>query len=203
MKSSEGFQLPNYPNDTASTGTADISRYYAKTLPNIIYNNDPSMNLAELTRTTNPRTLDSKSVLDNDWKKNININSNNTLLSQQAACENVGARDQFAHLSSLESTVDTSSRLRCGWVYNRENYTRGRGALGINKGPIKTTASGTWMWDLKEAKKKYHTEICSGITNCGDIGASKSTADVSSQIDRLIFAIFLKDRCEVVRCIPT
>jgi hypothetical protein len=130
------------------------------------------MNLTELTKTMNPYTSKATSVLDNDWKKNIDIKSNGALTSQLAACENTANRNQFAHLTSLANSVDTNSRVRCGWVYNTSNYTQGRGALGIVNGPLKTTASGTWMWDLNDAKKKYHTDICKNITDCGDIGAS-------------------------------
>jgi hypothetical protein len=169
---SEGFTLANFPNDTASTGTADIKKYYSKTLPNIIYNNDPNMNLANLTNTSNPRTTTSSSVLDNDWKKNIDFESNNLMSAKIAECQGSGVGDKFAQLSSLASSVDTTSRLRCGWLYNNANYTQGRGALGISSGPIDSTLSGTWMWDLNAAKKKYHTDICRAVTDCGDIGAS-------------------------------
>ena len=168
----EGFTLANFPNDSASTGTADIKKYYSKTLPNIIYNNDPSMNLANLTKTSNPRTSTASSVLDNDWKKNIDFASNNAMSAKIAECQGSGVGDKFAQLSSLASSVDTTSRLRCGWLYNNSNYTQGRGALGINSGPIEPNLSGTWMWDLNAAKKKYHTDICKNVTGCADIGAS-------------------------------
>jgi hypothetical protein len=164
----EGFTLSN----DSSVGAADIKKYYAVTLPNIIYNNDPTVNLANMTKTANLRFSNSTSVLNNDWKKSADIASNGELTAQQAACEGTGGRDQFAHLGSLARSVDTNSRLRCGWVYNTNNYTQGRGALGISNGPLKTTASGTWMWDLNDAKKRYHIDICKNVKDCGDIGAS-------------------------------
>jgi len=172
MRKTEGFTLPNFPNDPSSVGTADIKKYYGVTLPNIIYNNDPSVNLANITKTANIRASNFSSVLNNDWKKNVDIATNGDLSNQQAACEGTGSGDQFAHLTSLASSVDTNSRLRCGWVYNTSNYTQGRGALGINTGPLKTTASGTWMWDLNAAKKRYNVDICKNVNDCGDIGAS-------------------------------
>jgi hypothetical protein len=171
MRKREGFfNLAGFPNDPASTGAAAIQQKFKDTLPNVIYNNDPNLDLAKLTSTVLPSLSISDSPLKNEWKQTTVPTPQ--FNSMQAACENVGNGDQFAHLSSLASSVDTSSRLRCGWVYNRENYAQGRGALGIIKGPLKTTASGTWMWNLNAAKEKYHTDICSGITNCGDIGAS-------------------------------
>lgn len=171
MKKLEAFTIASFPNDSSSAGTRDIKKYYSKTLPNIIYNNDPLINLADITKTANVRFSNSTSVLDNDWKKNINILTNNELNQQQSACQGSGSGDQFEHLTSLASSFDTNSRLRCGWMYNTTNYTQGRGALGINNGPLKTTASGDWMWDLNAAKKRYHTDICSRINDCGDIGA--------------------------------
>jgi hypothetical protein len=168
----EGFTLANYPNDPASLGTADIKKYYSVTLPNIIYNNDTKMDLAELTKTADPQANLASSVLKNDWKKSTDIALNPTLAARFAECENTGSKDQFAHLTSLANTVDTSSKLRCGWMYNTADYTRGRGALGIMKGPLKTSASGAWMWDLNDAKKRYHTDICKNIKDCSDIGAN-------------------------------
>jgi len=160
MKKLEGF---------TSTGTAEIKKYYSKTLPNIIFNNDPNMNLIELTKTMNPYTSQAKSVLDNDWKTNINIANNNLLSQQQAVCNGTG----FAHLTNLARNVDTNSRLRCGWMYNTTNYTAGRGALGTIDGSIQTADPGTkWIWDLNDAKKRYHTEICKNVGDCGDIDAN-------------------------------
>jgi len=169
----EGFTLANYPNDPASTGTADIKKYYNKTLPNIIFTKDSNIDLVNLTKTSNPRTGNASSVIDNDWKKNIDVASNNAMSAKIAECQGSGVGDKFAQLSSLASSVDTNSRLRCGWIYG-STYTQGRGALGINSGPIDSSLSGlgTWKWDLNEAKKMYHTDICRAVTDCGDIGAS-------------------------------
>lgn len=172
MRTTEGFLLPtNFPNDPSSVGTAEIKKYYSSTLPNILYNKDPNMDIANITKTANVRQFNSSSVLNNDWKKDANIATNGQLSQQQAACEAAGNGDQFAHLTSLANSVDTNSRLRCGWVYGNP-HTTGRGALGITSGPLNTSASGTWMWDLNEAKKKYHTDICKNARDCGDIGAS-------------------------------
>lgn len=166
MSKLEGFEL----NSPASIGTAEINKYYATTLPNIIYSNNPPLDLADITKTIDTRNSTYSSVINNEWLKPYDINSNNEYLKQKAACEATGSGDQFSHLSSLASSVDTSSRLRCGWVYGKP-YTTGRGALGISKGPINSTASGTWMWDLNDAKKKYHDDICKGVKDCGDIDA--------------------------------
>jgi len=173
MRKLEGFfNIPGFPSDPLSTGTASIQQRYSQTLPNVIYNNDAELDLAGITSTVKPRLSTRSSPLKNEWKAPISPDPNSPFNLQQAACENTGTGDQFSHLSSLANSVDTSSRLRCGWVFNKGEYTRGRGALGTIKGPLKTTASGTWMWDLNTAKKDYHTEICKKITNCGDIGAS-------------------------------
>ena len=172
MRKVDGFyDLANYPNDPASIGTRDIKKNYSVTLPNIIYNNDSDMNLVNLTKTSNLRASNSQSVLNNDWKKDATV-SNSAFARENAACENVGSGDQFTHLSNLASSVDTNSRLRCGWIYNNSNPTASRGALGIPAGPLKKSVPGTWIWDLNDAKNKQHVAICKNITDCGDISAS-------------------------------
>jgi hypothetical protein len=166
MSKIEGFEL----NSPASLGTAEINKYYATTLPNIVYSKNPTLDLADLTKTLDTRNSKYASVINNDWLKSYEVDSNSDYVREKAKCEATGSGDQFSHLSSLASSEDTSSRLRCGWVYGNP-YTRGRGALGINKGPINSTASGTWIWDLNEAKKKYHADICKTVKDCGDIDA--------------------------------
>lgn len=95
--------------------------------------------------------------------------SNAAFAAKQAHCESVGSSDQFDHLSSLASSEDTSSRLRCGWVYNNGNPDNGRGAYGLSEGPLKTNTPGQWMWNLNKAKEKYHTAICQRVQSCSDI----------------------------------
>jgi len=173
MRNKEGFfNAANFQNVPASAGLPVLQQKFRDTLPNVIYNNDSNLNLAALTSTVVPSISQTISPLKNEWKQPTTATAGAQFNALQSQCENAGNGDQFAHLSSLASTVDTSSRLRCGWVYNKEYYSRGRGALGVMSGPLNTSASGTWMWDLKQAKEKYHTDICDGITNCGDIGAS-------------------------------
>ena len=167
MRQKEGFF-----NASGFTNVPAIQQKFKDTLPNAIFNNDPSLDLAALSATVVPSISATVSPLKNEWKQPTTPTTTAQFNTMQAECENVGNGDPFAHLSSLASSVDTSSRLRCGWVYDKENYSRGRGALGIMSGPLKTSASGTWFWDLNQAKQKYHTDICDGITNCGDIGAS-------------------------------
>jgi hypothetical protein len=107
MNKIEGFDL----NSSASIGTAEISKYYATTLPNIIYSNNPQLDLADLTKTVDTRNSKYSSVINNDWLKSNQVTSNSDYVRQQAACEATGSGDQFSHLSSLARTVDTSSRL--------------------------------------------------------------------------------------------
>ena len=168
----EGFyNIAGFPNDPVSKGTAQIQQKFKDTLPNVLYTNDTNLDIANLTKTAMPRLSSSTTPLKNEWKQaTVHTALEKT---RHAACENVGNGDQFSHLASLASSVDRNDPLRCGWVYNTANYTQGRGALGTKSGPSSLSeASGKWMWDLNAAKKKYHTDICDSITNCGDIGAS-------------------------------
>jgi len=165
------FDLVGYPNDSTSKGTWDIKKYFAVTLPNMIYSNDKDVDLAKLTETANVRIQKSESVLKNDWKKGLG-SIGDTMAAKQAACESVGNGDQFEHLSSLASTEDKNSRLRCGWTYNNSNPSAGRGGFGNSEGPFKPNAQGIWMWNLDAAKEKYHGSICSNIQGCADIDGS-------------------------------
>ena len=162
------FNLAGFPNDSTSKGTWDIKKYFGVTLPNIIYNNDKSMDLVKITQTANLRTGSEEAVLKNDWKKGLG-SIGDTLAAKQAACASVGSGDQFDHLSSLSATEDKNARIRCGWTYNNSKPQNGRGAFGNSEGPFKPNAQGTWMWNLDAAKQKYHTSICSNIKDCQDI----------------------------------
>jgi hypothetical protein len=167
------YDLSNYPNDSTSTQTKKIQEYYGTTLPNIRFNNDPSMSYIPLTRTVNTRTRSSETVMNDKWNKVVEgYQSGNSLSDNQAVCESTGNGDQFEHLTSLESTQDPNSQLRCGWVYNSSNPMASRGAFGSSAGAFNTQAQGTWMWDLRNAKQTMHTAICDSIQSCQDIDAS-------------------------------
>lgn len=145
-----------------------VNTFFSKTLPSGLVNNDKKMNYTPLfdTYTVSGRT--NNTIVKNEWSINPD-ESNKAFAAKQAHCESVGNGDQFDHLSSLASTEDTSSRLRCGWVYNNSNPDNGRGAYGLTQGPLKTDARGQWMWNLKKAQEKYHTSICQKVQACSDI----------------------------------
>ena len=88
---------------------------------------------------------------------------------RQAACEGRGGISAIDQLTLLASNVDANARLRCGWMYDSQNPVSGRGAYGTIDGPFSTTAKGTWMWNLPDAKKKLHAHICSQLKSCGDV----------------------------------
>jgi len=181
--------------DSVKKRTAEVQSFFGVTLPNMIYNNDRDVDLQKLTETVNIRTGKAESVLKNKWIKGVGgfgagaaagaaagagpgpsggsvRGVQDPFSAKQAACESVGSGDQFEHLSSLASSENIQSSLRCGWVYNNTNPSSGRGAYGNSEGPLKTDAKGVWMWDLNAAKEKYHTAICSDIQGCQDIDAS-------------------------------
>jgi hypothetical protein len=142
--------------------------FFSKTLPNGLVNNDKKMNYGSLFDTYTTTGRINNTIVKNEWSINPD-ESNKAFAAKQAHCESVGNGDQFDHLSSLASTEDTSSRLRCGWVYNNSNPDNGRGAYGLTQGPLKTDTPGQWMWNLKKAQEKYHNSICQKIQACSDI----------------------------------
>lgn len=142
--------------------------YFSKSLPLGLVNNDKQMNYSPLFDTYNISGRINNVIAKNEWSVKPG-SSESAFLAKQAQCESVGSGDQFDHLSSLASTEDTASRLRCGWVYNNSNPDNGRGAYGIADGPFRTKTQGQWMWNLKTAKEKYHNSICQKVQSCSDI----------------------------------
>jgi hypothetical protein len=164
QESFTGYSAQTDPN---SIGTNNIKKYYSETLPNAIYGQDPSIPLAEMTKTLNNAQTNTMSILNNSWAATGGL-STDILSSRRAACQGTGG-DTFDHLVSLAANFDPKSQLRCGWVYNNANPSSGAGAYGSADGPYDTSAVGTWMWDLNAAKQKYHTALCNQITSCQDL----------------------------------
>ena len=150
--------------------SAQTRKYFSKSLPAGIVNNDKDMNYSPLVNTFNVAGRIANIAFKNDTTISPG-ESDKAFAAKQAQCESVGNGDQFDHLKSLASTEDTASRLRCGWVYNNSNPDNGRGAFGVSEGPFKTNTPGQWMWNLKSAQEKYHTAICQKIQSCSDIDA--------------------------------
>jgi hypothetical protein len=171
----EGFAI----SDVDRQNHEDIRFYYGEKRPNaILSGKDTNIPLAAPTTTymgndaSNDRMLSRReSPLNDKWLLPNNALSKDLISARQDACEALGgSKDQFEHLSNLAANVDPKSRLRCGWVYNNSNPSSGRGAYGTIDGPFNTSATGTWMWNLQDAKKKYHISICNTAKNCEDLG---------------------------------
>lgn len=150
----------------------DIKTYFSDTLPNAIYNTDKSLDLKTLTGTRDIKTNQIATPLKQEYIKDI-TNLSAAFDKQQAVCEATGNGDRFDTLTSMASSVDTSQKLRCGWVYNTTNFERSNGALGTVDGPTKTDIKGQWMWNLPAAKQRYHTDLCKKVQACEDIDASQ------------------------------
>lgn len=151
------------------TGFSKLSQFFTDTLPNPIPVSDPNLDITSLTK-TNDTPFKPVTFVSNQRLRTHPAGSK--LADEQAACEAVGNGDQFDHLVSLAATQDSSSKLRCGWVYDTQKPSNGRGAYGLMSGPFNTSAKGVWTWDLNAAQKKYHKSICDPITNCTDIDSS-------------------------------
>jgi len=162
-------KIPSDSTIPGTSGTYQIKNRFANTLPNAIYNKDKSMSLSGMTTSPDARLTKSSSILNDEWIEDGR--SGDLLSSRVASCVGTGQGDQFEHLTSLAGTFDKRSRARCGWVYNNSDYKQGRGAFGTTDGAFQTSTTGTWMWNLEEAKQKYHTAICSEVNNCEDLDA--------------------------------
>ena len=130
--------------------------------------NNASFN--SLTTQVDTKTSLSAPILPSSHIRSITPSA--TTDTQLAACSLSGT-DQFENLTTLAGSYDPTSRVRCGWIYNTADPTRGRGSLGIQRGPyVPSTgpvAEGIWMWDLQAAKKKYHRWLCQQVNNCGQL----------------------------------
>ena len=162
------------PKAHGSQKMGEIQQYFGDILPNLVYTNDKKLNINTITRTTSTRLQDTLPLFNKRHTNNENARDNTAqLAAAQAACESLGGGSQLEHITSLAKHEDKKSRLRCGWVYDTNNPQNGRGAYGTVEGPFQTTATGKWMWNLDEAKQKYHKYYCSQVQGCQDIDAAK------------------------------
>ena len=152
---------------SATKGTKKIQNYFSQVLPNIVYNNDPALDLVRLTEVSNTRISSNQDTLRQKWLQTDN--NKELLMKKEADCKDNKGLDPFDRLTQLNSTEDQTSRLRCGWIYNKTNPNLGGGALGLEEGPISSKAPGVWNWDLKLATEQMHIDICKGIQDCKDI----------------------------------
>jgi hypothetical protein len=164
--------------DTDKLKHEEIRYYYGDKRPNAVFSGpDKNIPLASPTVTymgseivTAAQANNRETPLNDKWLLPNNALSKDLMSSRQSACSSLGgAKDQFEHLTNLAANVDPKSRLRCGWVYNNANPLAGRAAYGTIDGPFDTSAQGTWMWNLQDAKKKLHIYICSGAKDCEDL----------------------------------
>lgn len=167
----EGFFNQAFPNDPGSVRTRDIQQYFGETLPNVLFSQDKNLPLESITKGYNRINPEVPFSIKNPRVKTGVSNDYNT--KREAECKATGNGDQFDHLVSLAASQDGRSKTRCGWMYNTQNPASGRGAYGTTKGPIvDTQTKGTWMWNLEEAKQKYHKSICDKVAGCADIDSS-------------------------------
>jgi hypothetical protein len=168
------FELEGFVGETTTTNQ-NIGTYYSQSLPNYVPTGDPSLPLSQLTNTAEVSGAVNTSVkrdpvLPNEYAT-YGI-APDLINSRETACSQPGAgRDTFDHLTSLASSQDPRSVVRCGWMHNTNAPFDGKGAFGVSAGPFVSKAPGVWMWDLQEAKQRVHESLCRDVRDCGDIDA--------------------------------
>ena len=154
---------------TTTKETQDIRNYFAIAAPNIFANNDSSSDTASFTKTSNPYVNSGyDNVLDPRRRADVS-GAANRLRAGNEACAGNGS---FNHLSNLAATQTDPTTQSCGWMYNTGNPQNGGGAYGTERGPFMSDKTGSWMWNLNEAKQRYHTDICKRLTSCGDVSSA-------------------------------
>ena len=107
-----------------------LTRFFTNTLPNPIVTSDPSsIDLKPITTTHGYLSRPLQFVSNDRFLTNP---AGDTIQKRQSACEATGNGDQFDHLVSLSETQDPKSTPRCGWVYNTQTPSNGRGAYGLS-----------------------------------------------------------------------
>ena len=154
---------------SVDTNAAAVHSFFANTLPNPVLVKDSKLDIAAVTTNKVPGTNLISSVIPNTQVKTGL--SSKLLAQRQAQCESAGSVDKFQQLTDLAQSQNPSSVARCGWIYNTANPQQGAGAFGTSAGPSQPSIRGQWMWDLVEAKKKVHVNLCQSIKTCGDISA--------------------------------
>jgi len=163
------FMGPEGFTTTTTNETQDIRNYFAIAAPNIFANNDSSSNTASFTKTSNPYVNSGyDNVLDPRRRADVS-GAANRLRAGNEACAGNGS---FNHLSNLAATQTDPTTQSCGWMYNTGNPQNGGGAYGTERGPFMSDKTGSWMWNLNEAKQRYHTDICKRLTSCGDVSSA-------------------------------
>lgn len=161
------FEDLTEPYQDVAQGTQQLQTYFNVTLPNAVLSQDNKFPLSDLSKTGNQQLTETKPIAKDEYVK---LGLNGDLLGRrQAACENTQGRDAFDHLTNLVSSQEPLARARCGWMYNVSNPQDGKGAFGIESAPWKTDAEGTWMWDLADAKRKVHIDLCRQVEDCDDL----------------------------------
>lgn len=96
------------------------------------------------------------------------------------ANENLIARNNVCKTTSIDNLINTqdpANKIRCGWIYKKgtpgDKPSVSEGALGTRKGPLGflDNQSGTWYWNLEDAKKAILGDRCEALTRCESVGA--------------------------------
>lgn len=161
------YRNEGYVDASIAAGQKRIQDLYGMNKEDVLYTQDAKLPLEMITTTLNQRQTRQQPIIKN--KQNRNSVQSALLASRQAACVASGSGDQFDHLTNLAANFDPKSKLRCGWIYNNDNPYNGAGAVGIAEGPYAPTVKGTWMWDVNQAKEKFHTSICRNVQHCQDL----------------------------------
>lgn len=188
---------PFVVTDAEKASHEQLRYYYGDKRPNAIFigsnNTTANLSLDSNTTTYMGRLIDqisgpqnyagqrginrSSNVVDNGHILRVNNELTGTILSDRdIACrgEATGLNGKFLQLSAMATNVNPTSKMRCGWIYNSNNPSQGGGAYGNINGPVvNSSATGRWLWDLDDAKKRYHLYICNQANSvsatCGTV----------------------------------
>jgi hypothetical protein len=138
--------------------------------------------------------------------RDINIAEYATSLEVSQDIIDANQRCKITPLDDLINTETTSSRLRCGWIYQKGNPTDqpkvSQGALGTRNSPAGffTNPTGKWYWNLEDAKHDIMADRCAALTDCKNVGSTNyagcswsTTRGTGIPVDRNGFALYPRD----------
>lgn len=77
----------------------------------------------------------------------------------------------------LATSQNPAATTRCGWIYKDSPNSRiapeiSTGFLGTTEGPFSffnPPSGGRWLWNINDAKKTIHTDLCNKLKRCEDV----------------------------------
>ena len=171
---SDGFiDHPEFVTNQTNTFTKQYPNMYPTGENYNIQNNTTLANAGLGLKSWDPNTRQSTS-------RDIDIARYATSVQVSQQLIDANQKCVVAPIDSLINTINTKDKVRCGWLYTKgdpgDQPKLSQGFLGTKNGPLNflptQPPSGTWYWNLDDAKQKILADRCGALTSCTNVGAA-------------------------------